>query len=194
MKFITTIFWLKYLKLIELKNKEFENHNLTTVILEKIIKNYKLKYNNNLKSIEGYTTNNSYLDLNLTQIQSYINLFKLYPLTEENITIFPFIKIPKISIIIPLKNSFKNILKLHKSIQEQSLKEIEIIYVDDCSSDDTTQLIKKLQKKDRRIILLRNKINKGPFYSRNKAAIFARGEFIQFIDSDDILYNYFMKI
>ena len=98
-------------------------------------------------------------------------------------------KNPKISIIIPIKNSYKNILKLHKSIQDQSLKDIEIIYVDDCSSDNTTQFIKKLQKKDRRIILLRNKINKGPFYSRNKAVIFARGEFIQFIDSDDILIN-----
>jgi glycosyltransferase involved in cell wall biosynthesis len=37
--------------------------------------------------------------------------------------------------------------------------------------------------------LLKNKKNKGPFYSRNKAAIFSRGEFIQFVDSDDILIN-----
>ena len=39
------------------------------------------------------------------------------------------------------------------------------------------------------IILLKNKQNKGPFYSRNKAAVFAKGEYIQFMDSDDILIN-----
>jgi glycosyltransferase involved in cell wall biosynthesis len=36
---------------------------------------------------------------------------------------------------------------------------------------------------------LKNKQNKGPFYSRNKAAVFAKGEYIQFMDSDDILIN-----
>ena len=44
-----------------------------------------------------------------------------------------------------------------------------------------------MQKKDKRIILLKNKEKKGPFYSRNKGAIFARGEYIQFIDGDDII-------
>jgi glycosyltransferase involved in cell wall biosynthesis len=66
---------------------------------------------------------------------------------------------------------------------------LEIIFVDDCSLDNTTQIIARLQKKDKRIILLKNKNNKGPFYSRNKAVIFARGEYIQFVDSDDILIN-----
>ena len=67
---------------------------------------------------------------------------------------------------------------------------MEIIFVDDCSLDNTTQIISRLQKKDKRLFLLKNKKNKGPFYSRNKAGIFARGEYIQFIDSDDILVNY----
>ena len=71
---------------------------------------------------------------------------------------------------------------------------MEIIFVDDCSLDNTTQIISRLQKKDKRIILLKNKRNQGPFYSRNKAAIFARGEYIQFVDSDDILNKqYFGK-
>jgi glycosyltransferase involved in cell wall biosynthesis len=69
------------------------------------------------------------------------------------------------------------------------LKDIEIIFIDDCSSDNTTQIIENLQSKDKRIILLKNKKNKGPFYSRNKAGLFAKSEFIQFVDSDDILIN-----
>lgn len=75
-------------------------------------------------------------------------------------------------------------------MQFQSLKDFEIIFIDDCSSDNTSQIILELQKKDQRIILLKNKKNKGPFYSRNKGAIFSRGEYIQFVDSDDILVNY----
>jgi glycosyltransferase involved in cell wall biosynthesis len=86
-------------------------------------------------------------------------------------------------------NSQIFIFQIIKSIQVQSLKDIEIIFIDDCSLDNTTQIIKKMQKKDKRIILLKNKENMGPFYSRNKAVIFAKGEYIQFIDSDDILIN-----
>ena len=68
-------------------------------------------------------------------------------------------------------------MQIIKSIQAQSLEDLEIIFVDDFSLDNTTQIISRLQKKDKRIILLRNKQNKGPFYSRNKAVIFARGEY-----------------
>jgi len=102
---------------------------------------------------------------------------------------FNFVKNPKISIIIPIYNSQNLIFQIIKSIQIQSLKDIEIIFIDDCSLDNTTQIIEKLIKKDKRIILLKNMKNKGPFYSRNKAVIFAKGEYIQFMDSDDILIN-----
>ena len=86
--FISNIFWLKYLKKLELKNKEFENNNLTTIIVENIIKNYKLNNYNILKSIEGYPSCYSNIDLNITQIEAYINLFKLYSFTEKNITVY----------------------------------------------------------------------------------------------------------
>ena len=69
------------------------------------------------------------------------------------------------------------------------MKNIEIIYVDNNSTDDTINIIQKIQKRDKRIILLKNKGNKGPFYSRNKGVIFSKGEYIQFIDSDDMLFG-----
>lgn len=67
------------------------------------------------------------------------------------------------------------------------MQDIEIIYIDDCSTDKSDELIQNLQKKDQRIILLKNKERKGAFYSRNKGAIFARGEYLQYVDSADLL-------
>lgn len=187
------IFYLNYQKNIEIKNNEFESNNLT---IKKVKKNLikvkrKLKYFPNIipnkKAI--YNINES----NLTKIIDYFEALNIQNLTEQNISPFNFIKNPKISIIIPIYNSQKFVFQIIKSIQIQSLKDIEIIFIDDCSLDNTTQIIEKLQKRDKRIVLLKNKENKGPFYSRNKAVIFAKGEYIQFMDSDDILINNFLN-
>ena len=94
---------------------------------------------------------------------------------------------PKISVIVPVCNSYKYLKMIHKSIQDQSFKDIEIIYIDDGSKDGSVEFLKKMQEKDKRIIILKNKESRGPFYNRNKGAIFARGEYLQFVDSDDML-------
>lgn len=183
------IFFINYLKNVEIKNNKFEAKNLTSKQIKKIIKKNKSKYK--------YSPNNNYdkkaeaniVKLNLTKIiDIYENLY-IYNLTEQNIKPYNFVKNPLISIIIPIYNSQNLIFQIVKSIQIQSLKNIEIIFIDDCSLDNTTKNIEKFQKKDKRIILLKNKQNKGPFYSRNKAVVFAKGEYIQFMDSDDILIN-----
>ena len=61
---------------------------------------------------------------------------------------------PKISIIIPLYNREKYILRVLRSIQNQSMKDIEIIFIDDFSTDSTKNIIKLYQKEDERIILI----------------------------------------
>ena len=61
---------------------------------------------------------------------------------------------PKISIISPVYNRGRFLLRFIKSIQNQNFKEIEIILIDDCSNDNTKLLIKKYQKEDQRIILI----------------------------------------
>ena len=183
------IFFVNYLKYIEIKNKQFEAKNLTSKQIKKIIHRIKnkFKYTSNInydKKIEFNIT-----ESNLTKIIDCFENLRNYNLTEQNMIPFNFVKNPKISIIIPIYNSQNLIFQIIKSIQIQSLKDIEIIFIDDCSLDNTTQIIEKLIKKDKRIILLKNMKNKGPFYSRNKAVIFAKGEYIQFMDSDDILIN-----
>ena len=94
---------------------------------------------------------------------------------------------PKISIIIPVYNVEKYISQCLDSAINQSLKNIEIIIVDDCGSDKSTDIVKEYAKKDSRIKIIYNKQNQGPFVSRNNAAIKASGEYLLCLDSDDFL-------
>ena len=78
---------------------------------------------------------------------------------------------------------------LYSSIQRQRLKDIEIIIIDDASIDNSSKIINCLMKNDKRIIYIRNKINKGAFYSRNEGILFSKGEYVLVIDPDDLLLN-----
>ena len=104
-------------------------------------------------------------------------------------------KNPKISIISPVYNTGKFVLRFLRSIQNQKFKDIEILLIDDNSNDDSVELIKKYQLDDNRIILIENKINKGTFICRNIGIIKSKGDYIFLTDSDDILLentlNYF---
>lgn len=90
----------------------------------------------------------------------------------------------KISIIIPVYNCGKYIEQCVKSVLFQTLKEIEIICVDDGSNDASLQIISALSSEDKRIILLRQK-NQGPGPARNLGLKRARGNYIAFLDADD---------
>ena len=94
-------------------------------------------------------------------------------------------KHPKISIILATYNRAEYIEKVLLSIQNQNLKDIEIIFVDDVSKDNSTEIIEKFMKEDDRIVLLKNKKNSGPFYSRFTGIVFSRGDYISFADPDD---------
>ena len=94
---------------------------------------------------------------------------------------------PKISIISPIYNRGKYLLRFLKSIYYQNFKDIEIILIDDCSSDDTINLIKLYKKFDKRIILIQNKKNFGTFKSRNIGILVSKGEYVILPDPDDIL-------
>ena len=94
---------------------------------------------------------------------------------------------PKISIIVPVYNREKYLLRFLRSIQNQNFSDIEIILVDDFSEDNSTAIIGDLKNEDERIILLKNKKNKGTLISRNIAGLKAKGEFLIFPDPDDIM-------
>lgn len=133
----------------------------------------------------------------LNSIKNYINLIQQKKL--ENIEYINNIIQPKISFIAPVCNKEKYLESLILSIQQQLLEEFEIIFVDDYSNDKSVKIINKFSKFDRRIKLIKNKINKGTLYSRIQGALQSRGEYIIFIDSDDIvlkegLYNAYKYI
>ena len=102
-------------------------------------------------------------------------------------------KNPKFSIIIPVYNKEMYITRVLRSIQNQSYKNIEIIIVDDFSTDDSVNIIKDHQTKDKRIKLIRHSKNQGTLITRNDGALKARGEYITFVDPDDILYEGILK-
>ena len=92
---------------------------------------------------------------------------------------------PKISVIIPMFNEEKNITLLLRSIQNQTFKDIEIVCVDDNSTDYTLYILKTYQKEDSRIKIVHNKKNRGVLYSRVFGALHSKGEYVLFADADD---------
>lgn len=93
---------------------------------------------------------------------------------------------PKVSIILPVYNVEKSINKCVESIVKQTFKEIEIIIINDGSSDGTRNIIEKLSSLDERIIIV-NQRNTGVGGARNKGLDMAQGEYCLFIDGDDYI-------
>ena len=96
---------------------------------------------------------------------------------------------PKITLIIPMYNEEKNIHPIIRSIQNQSLQDIEILCINDNSNDKTLSLLKSLQKQDPRIRIITNKKNRGVLYNRISGALKSNGEYVTFLDADDSLCN-----
>lgn len=90
----------------------------------------------------------------------------------------------KISIIIPVYNCETYLETCIRSVFEQSLKELEIICINDGSTDDSVKVLEKLRKEDERIILLQQE-NQGAGVARNRGLRKARGKYVAFLDADD---------
>ena len=96
-----------------------------------------------------------------------------------------------ISIIITAYNVEKTIEKAINSCINQTYKDLEIIVVEDCSTDSTKDIIKSIN--DPRIVLLENQTNQGAGMSRRIGTKAARGEFTGFLDGDDWLDSKFIQ-
>lgn len=92
-----------------------------------------------------------------------------------------------VSIIVPVYNVEEYLAKCLDSITGQTLKNIEIILINDCSTDQSEAIILEYQKKDSRIIYLKQKTNQGQGYARNLAIKQAKGKYLLFVDSDDYI-------
>ena len=93
---------------------------------------------------------------------------------------------PKVSVIVPVYNVEKFLPRCLDSIVNQTLKDIEIICINDGSPDNCLSILEDYAQKDSRIRII-NQENSGPSVSRNKGILMAQGEYIGFVDSDDWL-------
>ena len=129
-------------------------------------------------------------NLYIHKVKQEINSYtKKIILSYENKEDFVKRENPKISLVIPVYNKESFLLPLYKSIQNQSMKDIEIIFIDDNSSDNSAKIIQEFMEKDKRIVFIKHDINYRTFYSRNEGVKTAKGKYILFIDPDDLILN-----
>ncbi|MDR0723948.1 MAG: glycosyltransferase [Endomicrobium sp.] len=98
-----------------------------------------------------------------------------------------YLNMPKISIIIPIYNVEKYIKQCLESIISQSLKDIEILCIDDCGTDSSIKIVESFAKKDSRIKIIQLDKNKGLGAARNVGIKNSNGKYIIFVDSDDYI-------
>ena len=159
----------------------------------------RIKYKNKIKlmilffiiyKISFYYKKNSKIT---REIYNLIKNINKYIITCKNGQLIEGIKEvysnPKVSIVIALFNSSKTIKSAIRSIQNQNMSEIEIILVDDFSTDDTIEVIEELRKEDPRIKIIKNSENKGALFSKSIGGLNARGKYLFFLDSDDLYIN-----
>ena len=99
---------------------------------------------------------------------------------------YPLVENPKISAIMPIYNGGKYLHYSLRSIQNQKMKDIEIILIDDCSTDNTLTIIEKYMKEDERIRLIKNFENRKILYSKSIGVLNSKGKYIIELDQDDI--------
>ena len=146
--------------------------------LTNIIKNRKeLIYDENFLNInESFNKAKDFLDKSFREI------------LIKNKTINPS-KIPIASAIIPIFNSKKTIGRAIRSIQNQNIEDLEIILINDFSTDNTSIIIEEFKKQDKRIKIINNKKNMGTLYSRCIGVLSSLGEYIFHLDSDDMFLD-----
>lgn len=92
----------------------------------------------------------------------------------------------KVSIIVPVYNTENYLVRCLDSLVNQSLKEIEIILINDCSQDHSLDILQRYkQKYAEKIVIINLNENKGPGGARNEGINVAKGEYLGFVDSDD---------
>lgn len=131
----------------------------------------------------------------MRHLNAYLEKFKAAPIQlGEGATLFdrfttaPLPAVtggPLISVIMPAWNAEQTVRKAAQSILNQTWRNLELLIVDDCSADGTWARLQEIAALDRRVKILRNKVNVGPYVSKNIALMMAKGEWITGHDADD---------
>jgi glycosyltransferase involved in cell wall biosynthesis len=151
---------------------EFEKNDVKSFarhLLELDLKLLLLCVKNEFQSLEGFTKSKESEN------------FALPALTAHQVVT------PKISVVIPVYNTEKYLRKCLDSVINQTLKDIEIIIVNDCSPDNSEVIIDEYKSKDSRIVYINHKENLGLGGARNSAIAIAKGEYLASVDSDDYI-------
>ena len=98
-------------------------------------------------------------------------------------------KNPKVSVVVPAYNIQKYIKQAIRSIQNQEMVDLDIVIVNDFSTDNTSKIIEEIMKEDKRIKLLNNKKNMGLLYTRCIGTLTAKGNYIFPLDGDDMILD-----
>ncbi len=123
------------------------------------------------------------------QIRKNINFLNECFKINNNKRNINFNRVPKISVVIPVFNCENSINFSINSIRNQNFEDIEILLVNDFSTDSSKYIIDNLQKEDPRIIIINNNKNMGTLYSRNIGVIYSKGKYIFALDNDDLFLN-----
>lgn len=91
-----------------------------------------------------------------------------------------------VSVIIPTYNRAHLISEAIESVVNQTYKDLEIIVVDDGSLDNTEKIVRKWQEKDKRIFYIKHEKNRGISAARNTGISYSKGDYLAFLDDDDI--------
>lgn len=92
----------------------------------------------------------------------------------------------KITVIMPLYNAQRFLTESLDSVLEQEIEDFELLCIDDASSDSTRQILERYRQNDKRLQIMSNEIHLGAAISRNRGIKAARGEYIVFLDGDDV--------
>ena len=99
-------------------------------------------------------------------------------------------KYPLVSVLMTAFNREKYIGEAIESVIASTYKNWELIIVDDCSSDRTVEIARSYEVKDDRIKVYINEKNLGDYPNRNRAASYAKGKYLKYVDADDLIYPY----
>jgi glycosyltransferase involved in cell wall biosynthesis len=100
---------------------------------------------------------------------------------------------PTLSVLMPAFNRERYIAAAIESVLVQTFTDFELVIVDDCSTDSTAAIAKGYATRDTRVRVVVNDRNLGQFPNRNRAAALARGRYLKYHDSDDVMYPHCLE-
>lgn len=101
---------------------------------------------------------------------------------------------PLVSVLMTVYNREKYIAEAIQSVLNSSYKDFELIITDDCSTDQSLAIAKEFAAKDSRIRVYANEVNLGDYPNRNRAASFATGKYLKYVDADDVMYYHELEV